>query len=94
MAVFEPRTNTSRRRVFQNDYARSFEGADLIIVREPPDLLKIPEKERFSSLQLVENLKDQGLKAFYFSDTEAILDFLWGELRSGDVVLMMLQWGI
>ena len=68
-------------------------GADLIIVREPPDLLKIPEMERFSSLQLVENLKAQGLWAFYFSDTEAILDFLRGELRGGDVVLIMSNGG-
>ena len=93
VAVFEPRTNTSRRRVFQNDYARSFEAADLIIVREPPDLLKIPEMERFSSLQLVENLKDHGLTALTFLDTEAILDFLWGELQSGDVVLVMSNGG-
>ena len=44
IAVFEPRTNTSRRNIFQNDYVSSFEGADLILIREATDLEKIPRR--------------------------------------------------
>ncbi|MBW2053901.1 MAG: UDP-N-acetylmuramate:L-alanyl-gamma-D-glutamyl-meso-diaminopimelate ligase [Deltaproteobacteria bacterium] len=93
MAVFEPRTNTSRRKVFQADYAKSFDGADEILIREPPDLKKIPENERFSSSQLVQDLQAQGLKAHYFPDTDSILENLNGRLRPGDVVLIMSNGG-
>ncbi len=89
VAVFEPRTNTSRRRVFQEPYARAFKDADLIIVREPPDLWKVPEEEQFSSRRLVEDLRGQGKEAFYFPDTDRLLAGLLEELRPGDVALIM-----
>jgi UDP-N-acetylmuramate: L-alanyl-gamma-D-glutamyl-meso-diaminopimelate ligase len=93
VAVFEPRTNTSRRRVFQSEYPSALAEADLVVVREPPDLAKIAAGERFSSRQLVEDLKSAGLPAFYFPDTEGILDFLRGSLQTGDVVLIMSNGG-
>ena len=93
IAVFEPRTNTSRRSIFQSEYPRAFEGADRIIIREPPDLAKIPEEERFSSRKLVEDLKRLDRQADYFPDTDSLLTFLGGELRGGDVVLIMSNGG-
>jgi len=53
IAVFEPRTNSSMRNIFQNIYPLSFDGADIICIRQPSLLNKIPPKERFSSQQLV-----------------------------------------
>ena len=93
IAVFEPRTNTSRRSIFQSEYPRSFAGADRIIIREAPDLARIPEGERFSSQKLVRDLESRGLPAGYFPDTDSILRFLTGELQSGDVVLIMSNGG-
>ena len=89
VAAFEPRTNTSRRRVFQEPYAKAFKDADLVLVREPPDLWKVPEEEQFSSFQLVKDLMDQGKKAFYFPDTDRLLNGLLRGLQPGDVVLVM-----
>jgi len=89
VAVFEPRTNTSRRQVFQEPYARAFKDADLIMVREPPDLWKVPEEEQFSSRRLVEDLRGQGQEAFYFPDTDRLLAGLVERLRPGDVALIM-----
>jgi len=89
VAAFEPRTNTSRRRVFQEPYAQAFKDADLILVREPPDLWKVPEEEQFSSFQLVKDLLSQGKKAFYFPDTDLLLNGLGRGLQPGDVVLVM-----
>ncbi|MGC2434283.1 MAG: Mur ligase family protein, partial [Desulfobaccales bacterium] len=57
LAVFEPRTNTSRRRVFQEPYAAAFKDADLVLVREPPDLWKVEPEEQFSSRQLASDLR-------------------------------------
>ncbi len=93
IAVFEPRTNTSRRNIFQNDYVSSFEGADLIVIREAPDLEKIPEGERFSSVRLVEELISVGKQARYFPATDEILEFLSRQFKSGDIVLIMSNGG-
>jgi len=93
LSVFEPRTNTSRRNVFQQVYPQSFEGSDIILIREPPDLKKAPEGERFSSRKLVEDLKHNGKQAYYFPDTDAILEYLLETCRQGDLVLVMSNGG-
>jgi UDP-N-acetylmuramate: L-alanyl-gamma-D-glutamyl-meso-diaminopimelate ligase len=89
VAVFEPRTNTSRRRIFQEPYAQAFRDADLILVREPPDLWKVPEGEQFSSRQLVDDLTARGQTALYFPDTDRLLEGLLQNLRPGDITLIM-----
>jgi len=89
VAVFEPRTNTSRRRVFQAPYAQAFKDADLVIVREPPDLWKVEPEEQFSSPQLVADLTARGQEAHYYPDTDRLLGGLLEKLRPGDVALIM-----
>ena len=89
IAVFEPRTNSSMRKVFQHVYPLSFDLADLTCVREPPLLAKIPPDERFSSKQLTDDLKKHGRNAHYFADTDSIIDFLVKEASPGDVILIM-----
>jgi UDP-N-acetylmuramate: L-alanyl-gamma-D-glutamyl-meso-diaminopimelate ligase len=89
VAAFEPRTNTSRRKIFQEPYAQAFKDADLILVREPPDLWKVEPEEQFSSRKLVTDLKAAGKAALYFPNTDQLLTGLLEQLRSGDVVLVM-----
>lgn len=89
IAIFEPRTNTSRRAVFQERYARAFDHADLVLVREVPDPEKAPEGDRFSSRRLVEDLKERGMAAEYFKDAEAIVDYLAEEARPGDLCAVL-----
>ena len=89
MAVFEPRSNSSRRNIFQKKYALSFDMADLIFIREPPLMAKIPVNERFSSKKLVEDLRDRGLEAFYCPDSDGLLDQITRQSQEGDVVLIM-----
>lgn len=93
IAVFEPRTNTSMRTVFQDAYANCFDPADLILIRTPSRLDKIPENERFSSEQLVEELNRRDKQAFHFPDTDRIIDFLEQNAAPGDVVLIMSNGG-
>jgi len=92
-AVFEPRTNTSMRNVFQNVYAEAFDSADRVCIRKPALLGKIPPDERFSSEQLVDDLNKRGLYANYFENTGEIIDFLTREARPGDVILVMSNGG-
>lgn len=89
IAVFEPRTNSSMRKVFQNEYPHVFDQADLICIRRPPLLDKIPQDDRFSSEDLVYDLKTRGKNAHYFSDTDSIVDYLAGRAGTGDCILVM-----
>jgi len=93
IAVFEPRTNTSMRKIFQETYATVFDDADTVCIRKPPLLSKIPEGERFSSEMLVEDLKNRGIAARYFEDTEGIISYLAGMVKPGDAVLIMSNGG-
>ncbi len=93
IAVFEPRTNSSMRKVFQNVYPASFDFADLICIRQPPLLGKIPFNERFSSEQLVADLKKRGKEAHFYADTESIIEYLAREAKSGDLILVMSNGG-
>lgn len=93
IAVFEPRTNSSRRNIFQSRYGESFDAADLVCVRQPPLLDKIPKAEQFLSRQLVDDLKQRGIRACYFSDTDAIIMHLVQDTQPGDVVLIMSNGG-
>ncbi len=89
LAVFEPRSNSSRRNIFQEKYALSFDMADLIFIPEPPLMAKIPANERFSSRKLVEDLRDRDLEAFYCPDSDSLLDQIIRQSQEGDVVLIM-----
>ncbi len=89
VAVFEPRTNTSRRAIFQERYVDAFLNADLIVLREPGDVARIPEMERFRSERLARDLRHLGKSAQAFNDTDGLLEFLLKELQAGDVVLIM-----
>ncbi|MDL2269728.1 UDP-N-acetylmuramate:L-alanyl-gamma-D-glutamyl-meso-diaminopimelate ligase [Desulfosarcina sp. OttesenSCG-928-A07] len=93
VAVFEPRTNSSMRNVFQRDYAVAFDLADRICIRRPSMLEKVPEKERFSSEKLVDDLKMREKDATHFDDTDAIIADLAASSRPGDVILVMSNGG-
>lgn len=93
IAVFEPRSNSSRRNIFQDRYAASFDAADLVMIPTPPMMDGIPVEERFSSERLVQDLREQGIDALYFDRTDALLNTLINGARSGDVVLFMSNGG-
>ena len=93
IAVFEPRTNSSMRKIFQSVYPEAFDFADLICIRQPPLLEKIPSHERFSSEQLVADLKKRGKAAHFYADTDSIIEFLVREATSGDLILIMSNGG-
>jgi len=93
VAVFEPRTNSSMRKVFQNVYPLTFDQADLICIRRPSRIDKIPPDERFSSQKLVDDLKSRGKEAHFFADTEAIIAFLVQTAIPGDLILIMSNGG-
>ncbi|MGX9727256.1 MAG: UDP-N-acetylmuramate:L-alanyl-gamma-D-glutamyl-meso-diaminopimelate ligase [Candidatus Electronema sp. VV] len=93
LVVFEPRTNTSRRAVFQRDYETAFAGADMVVVREIMPLDHAAPGDSFSSQQLAAALNEQGIPAEYFPDTDTILAFLLKQARPGDVIAILSNGG-
>ncbi len=89
IAAFEPRSNSSRRNVFQQRYSEVFDEADMIFIPEPPMMEKVPPGERFSSQKLVESLGKRGLKAIYSADTDHLIDAIVRIARKGDIILVM-----
>lgn len=90
-AVFEPRSNTSRRKVFQREYVAAFAAADEVIIggvlRKQTD--QVAEADLFSPEQLVEDLHRQGKSARAIGEADAIAAVIRAEARPGDVVLLM-----
>lgn len=93
VAVFEPRTNSSRRAIFQKDYAEAFSDADLVLLREPVPLATISAEEHFSSAKLANDIRGKTLEAWSFNDTAEILNHLDTILRSGDIVAILSNGG-
>ncbi|PID73500.1 MAG: UDP-N-acetylmuramate:L-alanyl-gamma-D-glutamyl-meso-diaminopimelate ligase [Desulfobacterales bacterium] len=93
LAVFEPRTNTSMRNIFQDAYAAALSEADAVYLRVPNRIRRIPEGERFSVDRLAADLGDGGTGARCFPDTDGIVRAVTEAARPGDLVLVMSNGG-
>ncbi|MBI1951509.1 MAG: hypothetical protein HYS34_09130, partial [Acidobacteria bacterium] len=88
-AVFEPRTNTTRRSVFQEEYARSFDDADRIILAAVDHPERAPDGQRFSVERLVADLQGRRKEADYIPAVPGIVARVAREAKEGDIVLVM-----
>jgi len=91
-AVFEPRSASSCRRVFQDDFARSFSAADEVVVAAV-FRSSLPESERLSAEQLVDDLQTRKQHARYIPAVDDIIHTIVDEHREGDVVVLMSNGG-
>ena len=88
-----PRTNSSRRAVFQKDYAQSFAQADEVLIRQALPLEGIAQEALFSSARLASDLCAQGLSAHHFATTDAIIAYLARHCRPDDKVIILSNGG-
>jgi UDP-N-acetylmuramate: L-alanyl-gamma-D-glutamyl-meso-diaminopimelate ligase len=91
-AVFEPRSASSCRRVFQDDFARSFGPADEVLIA-PVFRSTLAEEERLSIPRLVEDLRNRGQSAHAPSSLDAIVEQIVRDHRDGDLVVLMSNGG-
>ena len=91
-AIFEPRSASSCRRVFQDDFARAFAGADEVVLASV-FRSSLPESERLSEVRLVEDLTRQNVRARHLPSVEAIVEAVSKEARDGDLVVVMSNGG-
>jgi UDP-N-acetylmuramate: L-alanyl-gamma-D-glutamyl-meso-diaminopimelate ligase len=92
-AVFEPRSNTLRRKVFEHELVDSLALADQVVVASVFRADAIPEAQRLSPANLVEGLVRSGKPARELADADAIVKTIAPELRSGDVVAILSNGG-
>ncbi len=88
-AVFEPRSNTMRRRVFEADLAAALSTADAAVLGAVNRANLLTDDERLSPDRVLETVRSAGKKAEGFETANEIVDFLGGEIRPGDLVLVM-----
>jgi UDP-N-acetylmuramate: L-alanyl-gamma-D-glutamyl-meso-diaminopimelate ligase len=93
LAVFEPRSATSRRKVFQDDYAAAFGQADAVFVAQPFDQSKISETDRFSTDELISALKAKGIHAESAVNVDGLVEGMGRFARAKDVILVMSNGG-
>jgi UDP-N-acetylmuramate: L-alanyl-gamma-D-glutamyl-meso-diaminopimelate ligase len=93
VAVFEPRSYSSRTSVFQEDFGRAFRAADLVVVAAAHLPGKVPEGRRLSESGLVDALRGQGTEARFIPAVPDIVTALSAELREGDRVVLLSNGG-
>jgi UDP-N-acetylmuramate: L-alanyl-gamma-D-glutamyl-meso-diaminopimelate ligase len=93
LAVFEPRSYTSRTRVFQEEFARAFQEADQVIVSAAHLPGKVPERERISETELVRAISELGKDARFIPRVDEIVAALSRDLREGDRVIVLSNGG-
>jgi UDP-N-acetylmuramate: L-alanyl-gamma-D-glutamyl-meso-diaminopimelate ligase len=93
LAVFEPRSQTCRRRIFETAFIDSFQSADQTVIAQVYGSGSRDPEETLSPDRVVAGIRQKGRDAFTFGSTSEIVEYLGSELRSGDQVVIMSNGG-
>jgi len=94
IAVFEPRSWSSRLAVFQDDYAAAFSSADYVVIASVFDSQKVSEKgQSLDTAQLIDHISAQNKPAIALPDADEIISHLLPQLKEGDVVAILSNGG-
>ena len=89
VAVFEPRSNSSRRKVFEVPYGEAFDAADAAFLKAPPLRHNDDASAMLDPDAVVQIIRDHGANADAFDDTDALIASLTDDLHPGDIALIM-----
>ena len=92
-AIFEPRSNTSRRNMLQSELQDSLSIADGVFISEVPNPEKVPDGELLDVESVVENLVSRGLQGFVGSSSDDIVNRLIPLTSSGDTIVVLSNGG-
>ena len=92
-AVFEPRSNTTRRAVFQQQLPEALKFADGVFISQVARLEQIPENERLEPERVVAAIAKAGRPAFYEKNADTIVNRIVPMLQSNDVVVVFSNGG-
>ncbi len=92
-AVFEPRSNTCRRRIFEQAFIEAFDPADQVVIARVFGASKLAPEDALSPDRVVEGVRARGREAVTFDSTGEIVEFIGGQARPGDRVVIMSNGG-
>jgi len=92
-AIFEPRTNTTRRNIFQAELASAFVDADAVVVAQVARLELLAPGERLDPALLMQDLKALGKDAAYLPDVDAIVAHVAQGVQGGEIVVVFSNGG-
>ena len=92
-AVFEPRSQTCRRKIFEPAFIQSFDPADVILIARVYGASHLAPAETLSPDRVAEGIRARGKRAFTFASTDEIVSFVASEARPGDHVVIMSNGG-
>ena len=91
--IFEPRSNTTRRNIFQDDLASALKKADCVVIPSIPDLEKVPQNERLDPEKLVADISNAGADSWYLGEVEEIVEHVSSLAHGGDVIAILSNGG-
>ena len=92
-AIFEPRSNTTRRNHFQAELANSLRLAKRVVVAGIAKLEQIPAEERLDSAKLMEDIRSAGAEADYIPTADEIVSHVTGLAAEGDILCVLSNGG-
>ena len=92
-AVFEPRSQTCRRKIFEPAFIQSFDPADVILIARVYGASHLAPAETLSPDRVAEGIRARGKRAFTLASTEEIVSLVASEARPGDHVVIMSNGG-
>ncbi len=92
-AVFEPRSNTTRRNIFQSELVLAFAQANAVVVAQIARLEQLPLAERLDPDLLMLELQESGKTAVYLPDVDSIVNHIAKEVQGGDVICVFSNGG-
>jgi UDP-N-acetylmuramate: L-alanyl-gamma-D-glutamyl-meso-diaminopimelate ligase len=92
-AIYEPRSATSRRNIFQREIAEALSLADCIAIPELFKPEKVPGEERLDEARLISDLARLGCAAWNLGNVEGIIRKVCEEVREGDLIVIMSNGG-
>ena len=91
--IFEPRSNTTRRNVFQDDLAQALSKADLVVVPAVPNPEKVAEQDRLDPQKLVSDIEATGTSCWYCENVDDIVSLVAEQSLDGDTVAVLSNGG-
>jgi len=92
-AIFEPRTNTTRRSVFQNELPEALSLADGVVMAPVARLDQIPDNDRLDPVKVIKTIEEAGKPAFYESNIDDIIKRVKPLASTGDAVVVFSNGG-
>jgi UDP-N-acetylmuramate: L-alanyl-gamma-D-glutamyl-meso-diaminopimelate ligase len=89
IAIFEPRSNTTRRNIFQKELAECFNEADVVFISQIARLHLLSEDERLDPEKVMADIRQKGKDAYYLENAEKISEKVASIARQDDIIIVM-----